>query len=246
MKLMPPENICILVGLPKTKEEVKRIAIRLRKGSCVVIKNVYNKKYCRDIVEYLSVIRKSTLPRYEPINNYSPNSYRLNHEDERSSVTGFFEQFNFFAHNQDLMSIYGNFRCLFRLKDRLSSELSSTSIAFNSDNPPCSYISRVGVQFYPNNRGYLAEHTDFVGDNQYVVPTLVLSKRGKDYMKGGFYYKTAEGAIVDPEPFLDVGDIIIFDPSLLHGVSQIISRGSYSWKSSEGRWMAFATTTKVT
>ena len=245
MKSNYHQNIHIMDLFPG-KQEIQIIANQLRNQNCVIIKNFLDHEYCNNVISYLSNVRLNSLPRYEPMRTSSPNNYRLNHEDQRSNVQGFFEQFNFFNHNQDLMHIFIRLNKIFELKDSLSYELADKKTFFRSMNPPENFISRVGFQFYPSERGYLEEHSDYVGENQYVVPTLVLSKRGRDYFDGGFYYKTKTNHIVDPEPFLDIGDIILFDPRLPHGVSRVKKHGHYDWRSAEGRWMAFATTTKTT
>ena len=226
--------------------DISRLADHLINGRCVIIKRMIDSFYCSEIVDYLSKLRLSLLPAYQPISLSSPNNFRLNHEDPRASVSGYFEQFNFYGHNQDLLHIFTSFMKVFKLKDTISHAMSGHQIVFDSMNPPTGFVSRVGFQFYPDSKGYLAEHSDFVGINQYVVPSLVLSKRGSDYADGGFYYRGPDNAIVDPEPYVDIGDIILFNPQLLHGVSIISANKKYDWKKSHGRWMAFATTTKTT
>ena len=232
-------------GFP-SDDQLEGLATELQKGKSVIVRNVLPRSYCRDIVEYLSRLRTGTIPTYEPLTNKTPNHFRINHNDSRASVSGYFEQFNFFMHNQDIMDLFKEIGHVFRLKDKLSHLMSGRKTQYDSMNPPKGYISRIGFQFYPKGKGYLSEHCDYAGDNQLIVPTIILSKRGQDYSTGGFYYRTEDGLIIDPEPYIDIGDIILFNPRLAHGVERISYDSTYNWKSCEGRWMAFATTTKTT
>ena len=227
-------------------DNIKVLATKLEKGNLIIIRNALSSDYCSDVVEYLSTLRTATIPKYESLNKKAPNHFRINHEDGRSSVKGYFEQFNFFMHNQDLLNLFEETKHIFELKDNLSYFMAKGKIKYNSLNPPEDFITRLGFQFYPIGKGYLEEHSDYVGENQLVVPTIILSKRGKDYLSGGFYCKDKNDKIVDPEPYVNIGDIILFNPTLSHGVATIAKDNRYNWKSSNGRWMAFATTTKTT
>lgn len=215
-------------------------------SSSVLIKGLIDKEYCMLARRYLSKVGRSSMPEYHPLNEYAPNHYRVNFDDERANVKGWFHQFNIFLHNQDLLNTNYYFQDIFKLKDDISTKLGSDAIIYNSKNPSEEFISRIGFQFYPQGRGYLEEHQDFAGNNQKVVPTLIMSKKGEDFKTGGFFI---EGSEVDIEDFADIGDILIFDPQLRHGVETIDQECKYSIKSQwdfMGRWMAFATTTLKT
>ena len=89
------------------------------------------------------------------------------------------KQFNIFLKNQDMLDTAITFKEIFKLKDKLSYELTNRKTKFNSFSTLEDYISRVGYQFYESGKGYLEEHRDFVGENQKVVPSLIISKKGK-------------------------------------------------------------------
>lgn len=227
-------------------KDIDHLAAKLEQGNSVIIRNALSSEYCSDVVGYLSKLRTTTIPEYQSLNKRTPNHFRINHEDSRSSVKGYFDQFNFFMHNQDLINLFEEMKHVFELKDSLSYFMAKGKTKYNSLKPPENFVTRLGFQFYPNGKGYLEEHSDYVGENQLVVPTIILSKRGKDYLSGGFYCKDRNNRIIDPEPYVNIGDIILFNPALPHGVATIAEDSVYNWKSSNGRWMAFATTTKTT
>ena len=45
-----------------------------------------------------------------------------------------------------------------------------------------------------------------------------------------------EDEIFDFEEYVDVGDIVVFYPSLRHGVAEIDPGESVNWKNRDGRW----------
>ena len=98
-------------------EDIAHLAKKLEMGDSVIIKNALSSEYCSDVVGYLSGLRTTTIPEYQSLNNRTPNHFRINHEDSRSSVKGYFEQFNFFMHNQYLLDLFGEMKHIFELKD---------------------------------------------------------------------------------------------------------------------------------
>lgn len=218
----------------------------LTNESSILIKNVISKEYCNIAKQYLANVGRCSLPEYHPLDDSTPNHHRVNYGDERASVKGWFHQFNMFMHNQDMINTKDHFRYLFELKDNISTELTGGNIKYDSQVTSKEFISRVGFQFYPKGKGCLDEHQDYTGKNQKVVPTLIMSKRGEDFEKGGFFI---ENSGTDIEVYADVGDVLIFDPKLKHGVETIDPESEYllehQWNF-KGRWMAFATTTLKT
>ena len=64
----------------------------------------------------------------------------------------------------------------------------------------------------------------------------IMSKRGTDYQTGGAYILNNQGEKVDAEDGLDVGDIYIVYPTVLHGVETIDKKKDVDWDSFDGRW----------
>ncbi|WP_269623423.1 hypothetical protein [Prochlorococcus marinus] len=228
---------------------LETVANSLQDGKCIILKSAFTKEYCKRVRSYLNNISSNTFPNYYPISNNSPNHFRINLEDDRASVKGFFYQFNFFPHNQDLLNTFNVYRMVFEAKDKISALISNNDYLYNSlKKPPHNYISRVGYQFYPINKGYLSDHSDIVGSNQYVVPTILMSKKGHDFISGGFFYIMNDGTYIYPEDYTDIGDMIFFNPRLNHGVELVRSNLICDQEliDTHGRWMGFATTSSIT
>lgn len=100
------------------------------------------------------------------------------------------------------------------------------------------------LQHYFRGGGFFDGHRDVIieqictGQN---LPTIqlvgVLSKRGRDFESGGAYIRTTEG-VVDLETDTEVGDVIVYDGSSFHGVSDIDSQHPFTLEPNFGRWSA--------
>ena len=101
--------------------------------------------------------------------------------------------------------------------------------------PSDGQIDRLQIVRYPSGGGELKEHIDS-RKNQRVVSGIVMSKRGVDYEKGGFYFKLSKNKKINLENQIDEGDAVIFYGSLAHGVEIIDPHKKLSWNSNEGRW----------
>lgn len=106
---------------------------------------------------------------------------------------------------------------------------------YENNIPSDGQIDRLQIVRYPSGGGELKEHVDS-RKNQRIVSGIVMSKRGEDYKKGGFYFKSSKGKNINLEDRIDEGDAVIFYGSLTHGVEEIDPHKKLSWKSKEGRW----------
>ena len=102
------------------KSKIDKIAKSLDDNKVVVIKNFYNKKLCKLIVNHLKSIASGSMTSYHPIKINSPNFYRVNFDDKRSYVKGFFHQFSYFPWNQDQLNLFNIFEDAFILKNRIN------------------------------------------------------------------------------------------------------------------------------
>ena len=174
----------------------------------------------------MSNLGKSQIPNYEKIEIGARNNHRLNFDDERAAVRGYFHQFNFFNWNQDIMNIFSKTEPLFQLKKQVTKLLQSKYIVENKistldyKQSRTPLIDRVSFQYYPRGWGYLGKHVDPININQSIVPTIVMSEFGKDYKGGGFFLEYKE-KVYYPEKNLSPGDILIFNPIYPHGVETI-------------------------
>ena len=106
---------------------------------------------------------------------------------------------------------------------------------YENNIPSDGQIDRLQIVRYPAGGGQLRDHIDS-RKNQRVVSGIVMSKRGEDYDKGGFYFKLSKTKNINLEDRIDEGDAVIFYGSLAHGVEVIDPHKKLSWNSNKGRW----------
>jgi len=103
-------------------------------------------------------------------------------------------------------------------------------------------------QHYPKGGGFLAPHKDEfaikaakqLGINLYYNFLLIMTKKGKDYKKGGGFV-LKNNKIITYEDVAEVGDVIIYNSKTTHGVLDIDSNLFPSRETKEGRYIALTT-----
>lgn len=228
-----------IIKLEKTK--ISEIIKNLEKKRVVIIKNFYSKKLCNQILDYLKNIGSTSLPSYHQIEIGSPNFYRVNFEDNRSYVKGFFHQFNFFPWNQDQLNLFKTLEDGFILKNIIN-KLDKRKFFSPKDNSDCTI--RLSFQFYPIHKGYLNTHSDPVSYHQKYLFMLSMSTIGKDFKNGGLYIiKNGKKILLDS--YAHAGDLIIIKADTPHGVDIIDINKIYKPLSFKGRWMVIFSTNKL-
>lgn len=220
---------------------LKKIKKDLKKNKIVIIKNYYNTNFCDKIKKYLSIIGKNTIPNYQNISLNCPNFYRINFEDKRSIVKGFFHQFSFFPWNNDQLDFFKDFGEVFELKNLLT-ELPSKKFFNPKNNNDCTI--RLSFQFYPKSKGYLNPHSDPVSYHQKHLVQLCLTNLNKDFRKGGLYVILKKKKIY-LDKYTSTGDLILFNADTTHGVETIDPKVKYKPLNFKGRWMVIFSTNKL-
>lgn len=203
-------------------------------GDIYVARKAYVKNIVLKIRNYLTNIGSNSIPNYKPIELGSPNFHRLNAWDERAHVKGCFHQFVFFPWNQDVFNLFELAKETYQVKNVLSNNPKDKFMG-RQGNDGC--VSRIAFQFYPSGSGGLNKHQDPVDHHQLCVPTLTMSKKGVDFMKGGAYAETKTGERVYTDEISDVGDVVYFNALIPHGVETIDPEVELDWISFKGRWM---------
>lgn len=214
----------------------------LNDNEVVIIKKAFEPELIDTIKLYLNGICKNQLPNYYPIYEGAPNFYRLNFNDERSYVKGHFRQVIFYPWNQDLFSMYYKFRLLFVLKNLISELKEDKFLNRISED---GRTARIAFQFYDSGAGYLNPHKDPIDDNQFVLPSLVMSDKGKDFLTGGFYYYDSKNEKVAVEDVTCKGDVILFNGKMTHGVEIIDEEKTFDPFDLKGRWMCLFAINKL-
>jgi hypothetical protein len=217
---------------------ISEMALNINKGDVYVIKRVFDEDWIENLKTYLVNVGKNSLPNYESIEIGAPNFHRINRNDSRAYVKGSFHQFVFYPWNQDYFNIFDKCKYIFFMKNLISG-LKQNKFLNNIPEDNCT--ARIAVQYYPQGEGFLNKHSDPVDHHQLVVPMLIMSKRGEDFMDGGAFFENKNSNIINIEDRLSKGDLIIFNADLNHGVQKIDPNKNSNWINFNGRWtMLFA------
>ena len=104
------------------------------------------------------------------------------------------------------------------------------------------------IHQYPRGGGFMAAHRDDVtaavvkeaGLKLYLQAYLIMSKKGEDFKSGGAFIEY-QGQGVDYEEACDVGDVLIYNERVIHGVADIDPLEPLDLATLSGRIAAFVT-----
>ena len=218
------------------------IRSNIEQGDIYIIKHFLSRSKVLKVRAYLENIGKNSIPNYCPIEDGCPNSHRLNYDDERAYVKGCFHQFSFFPWNQDVFEFFRLFKKGYYLKNLINKIQKER---FLGRHPEDGCIARVTFQFYPSGVGYLNMHSDPVGSHQLAIPMLIMSKKGEDFFAGGAYLLNDEERKMFIDEITDIGDMIIFNALVPHGVDKIDAGKDVDWLAFKGRWVMLFATNKL-
>ena len=219
--------------LVASNEKCRSIKELIQNDTIVVIKNVVSEELILNLRGYLGNIGLNSMPNYQPITPDAPNFHRLNNGDLRAHVNGVFQQFNFFPWNDDVFKLHDIFEKVLVLRNRINNR--DDHFAINDGND--SFVSRLCFQFYPSGSGHLEKHRDPVDIHQMALPSLVMSKFGKDYTGGGVFVEVnGEKHFFEHE--LCIGDLTLIKANLVHGVDMVDPHyDGNGFLTYQGRWM---------
>ena len=208
---------------------VKKEAYILRNSAPVKLK-----KTILDLVNHYKKTKKSTF--YKMLDN-TPNFHRVINKDITKKYSLFAIKHSFYFYNWNIKSKLEK-----KLKDGVYKHWRYVkSLAGNGKNqyenniPSDNQIDRLQIVRYPAGGGELRDHVD-PRKNQRVVSGIIMSKIGKDFLKGGFYFKSSKIKKINIEKKLELGDAVIFYGSIAHGVEKVDPHEKLSWGSNKGRW----------
>lgn len=100
---------------------------------------------------------------------------------------------------------------------------------------------------YPKGGGFISGHCDalpqtlrsLVGSGfQNYTTLLVMTRIGTDFLSGGGWVESHDGFRVFWEPFVELGDVVVYDNSTLHGVDAVDACETLQLGSLNGRLIA--------
>lgn len=144
----------------------------------------------------------------------------------------------------DIFGMHATFRQMARIRNQLSGLPDDYATEAEQDG----LWSACRIQHYPRGGGFLIPHTDKAahdaarrsGVERTVNLVLLMTKRGVDFADGGGYV-VLKGEKVFFEEDYEVGDLVIYNEGLIHGVDDIDPLEPLDTHSPEGRYTGFVT-----
>tara|TARA_B100001741_G_C16527597_1_gene587867 strand:- start:108 stop:977 length:870 start_codon:yes stop_codon:yes gene_type:complete len=202
-----------------------------------IVKGAANKKLknvIKSLAENYKLNQKSS---FHKMYQNTPNFHRMINKDITKKYKIFAIKHSFFFYNWNMKSklenkfkngVYKHWRYIKFLSGNRKKE-------YEQNKPLDGQIDRLQIIRYPSGGGLLKDHVDPT-KNQKIVSGLIMSKIGKDFMKGGFYFKNKNKKKYNIEHKLDIGDAVIFYGSIIHGVDKVDPNLKLNWKNNDGRW----------
>lgn len=145
---------------------------------------------------------------------------------------------------EDIFGMHAIFRRMIQFRNLLY----SLPRDFTCDGTEDGMWSASRINHYPRGGGFMAPHTDVgtntiamdMGMERYVQLLLLMSKKGEDYLEGGAYIDL-DGRRYLFESECEIGDIVIYDGRVNHGVEDIDPMAPLELGSFAGRHVALVT-----
>jgi hypothetical protein len=163
-----------------------------------------------------------------------PNYHRVIDQEltKNYSFESIKHSFYFFPWNSDAFKIFETTYPRWRVIKLLSGlQLNE----FEHNTPKDGVIDRLQIAHYPAGSGHIETHSDPYLHQRLII-SCIMSKRGIDYATGGVYFINQQDTKVDCEKLLDIGDMQLYYPTVLHGVETVDAGTPVDWNSSAGRW----------
>lgn len=226
-----------IVNLKKEASIKKIIKNMYVNGEAFILKKCATKNLKKVMLDLTDYYIRTKKPSFHKMLDGVPNFHRMIDKEITKKYSLFTIKHSFYFYNWNIKSklekklkngAYYHWRYIKFLAG-------NSKTKYEHNIPSDGQIDRLQIVRYPSGGGQLKDHVD-ARKNQRVVSGIVMSKRGIDYKKGGFYFKSSKNKKLNIENKIDEGDAVIFYGSLIHGVEPVDPNKKLSWKSKKGRW----------
>lgn len=204
-------------------------------GTIYLVKNVINKEKIFQIRKEVKEWSLEEPQCWMALDENCKNFHRINDEYEKSYVKTKAHTFYYNLWLEESRGISEDFLDIFDFKRKI---MNFPDLGYLENRPQDGFVSRVIIHHYPLGGGFMEEHTDPVNDYNPIQTIIQASDKGKDYTTGGLYVKDQE---TNNEIFIDdifeIGDMIVFNPNLSHGVKPIDIELQTDWSVEKGRYL---------
>ena len=202
-----------------------------------ILKNSANKNLKDTIIQLANYYKKNKKTTFYKMVDGVPNFHRVIDKNITKKYSLFAIKHSFYFYNWNIKTklekklkdgVYKHWRYVKLLAGNSKKK-------YENNIPSDGQIDRLQIVRYPAGGGELRDHVD-PRKNQRVVSGIIMSKVGKDFKNGGFYFKSSKNKKINIEKSLDEGDAVIFYGSIAHGVDKVDPDEKLIWNSNKGRW----------
>ena len=207
------------------------------KKEAYILKNSAKKKLKKIIIDLANHYKKTRKSAFHKMLDGAPNFHRAIDKKITKKYSLFAIKHSFYFYNWNIKSklekklkdgVYKHWRYVKSLSGNGKNK-------FEKNIPSDGQVDRLQIVRYPAGGGELRDHVD-PRKNQRVVSGIIMSKIGKDFKQGGFYFKSSKSKRINVEKRVDEGDSVIFYGSIVHGVEKVDPKEKLIWNSNKGRW----------
>lgn len=209
-------------------------------GKPLIIRGILSEEESKHLIQYSHKMTENSPPSCPKVEYGIPNYHRIDINVEKSKVKSILHLYTFFYWNKESSPVATYFKRLFKIRNAVS----NLPEDYGLNNIQDGLVSIPIVQQYPRGGGYMQEHCDPDIGQKAVFSTL-LSKYGKDFFKGGLFYRDHKNEKVFIDNILRPGDAFVFYPTASHGVDPVDEEMQLDWNKIDGRWMCFSALVSV-
>lgn len=221
----------------KNEFYTKNLIKKMYSGEAFIVRNAAKKNLKNTIINLAKHYDKKQKSSFHKMLDGTPNFHRIIDKKITKKYSLYAIKHSYFFYNWNIKTklekkfkdgVYRHWRYIKFLAGNKKFE-------FEKNIPSQFQIDRLQIVNYPHGGGELRDHVD-PRKNQRIVSGLIMSKIGKDFEKGGFYFRDKNNKKLNIEDKLEIGDSVMFYGSIVHGVDTVDEHKKLNWKSYDGRW----------
>jgi hypothetical protein len=221
----------------KNEFYLKNLIKKMYEGEAFIVRKAAKNKLKETIIKLAKYYDKTRKSSFHKMFDGTPNFHRIIDKKITKKYSLYAIKHSYFFYNWNIKTklekkfkdgVYRHWRYIKFLAGNKKFE-------FERNIPSQCQIDRLQIVNYPHGGGELRDHVD-PRQNQRIVSGLIMSKIGKDFEKGGFYFRDKNNKKMNIEHKLEIGDSVMFYGSIVHGVDAVDPNKKLNWKSYDGRW----------
>ena len=218
-----------------SSDDIKEIQSNINSQIVVVLKNVFAKDEMKEIRRLSFDYMCENESRNPQIEADLPNFFRRDENPELSAVKRVKQFYTSFYWNKALGNEVNYMKAMTLLRNKLAGLPEKYTIDGVEED---GYMTYSNITHYPSGAGKLNKHKD-PPNKQYAVIISSLSEKRSDFESGGFYVEV-DGVKHNLEEELEIGDVYLMQPQMIHGVDTIDPQvNKVNWEDPKGRWILF-------